>query len=76
MDLRKSLAVALLGFGVAAIGVSLAQHPPDQAYQKIVAAQEANECDMQGHAAKAKDLLDQANRELKAAAASANKNRK
>jgi hypothetical protein len=95
MDLRKSLAVALLGFGVAAIGVSLAQHPPvqnvnagrhpnlaaaqrltDQAYQKIVAAQEANEWDMQGHAAKAKDLLDQANRELKAAAASANKNRK
>lgn len=95
MELRKFLAISVLGLGVAAIGVSLAQHPPaqninpgrhpnlaaaqrlaDQAYQKITAAQEANEWDMQGHAAKAKDLLDQANRELKAAAASANKNKK
>jgi hypothetical protein len=30
-----------------------------QAYYKIIAAQQANEWDMQGHAAKAKDLLDQ-----------------
>jgi hypothetical protein len=56
--------------------LAAAQRLADQAYQKITAAQEANEWDMQGHAAKAKDLLDQANRELKAAAASANKNKK
>jgi len=37
-----------------------------------VAAQGANEFDMQGHAAKAKDLLNQANTELKAAAQAAN----
>jgi len=37
-----------------------------------VAAQEANEFDMQGHAQKAKNLLDQANTQLKAAARSAN----
>ncbi|MDD5544118.1 MAG: hypothetical protein PHX83_13185 [Acidobacteriia bacterium] len=46
------------------------------AYEKIIAAQEANEWDMEGHAAKAKDLLEQANRELKQAAAAANQNRK
>ena len=40
------------------------------------AAQQANEWDMQGHAQKAKDLLDQVNNELKAAAQAANKNAK
>ena len=39
-------------------------------------AQQANEWDMDGHAAKAKELLDQVNRELKLAAEAANKNRK
>ena len=43
------------------------------AYDKIVKAQEANEFDMDGHAQKAKDLLDDAARELKAAAKAANK---
>jgi hypothetical protein len=52
-----------------------AQRLCDQAYSKIVAAQQANEWDMDGHAQKAKDLLDQANRELKAAAEAANRNR-
>jgi hypothetical protein len=64
--------------------VSPARHPNlaaaqrlcDQAYNKIVAAQQANEWDMDGHAQKAKDLLDQANRELKAAAEAANRNHK
>ncbi len=46
-----------------------------QAYEKIVAAQEANEFDMQGHAQKAKNLLDQVNNELKQAAEAANKNK-
>ena len=60
--------------------VSAARHPnlaaaqrlSAQAYEKITAAQQANEWDMQGHAAKAKTLLDQANTELKAAAQAAN----
>ena len=44
-----------------------------QAYQKITAAQEANEFDMNGHAAKAKELLDQVSNELKLAAETANR---
>ncbi len=54
--------------------IAAAQRLTDQAYNKIVAAQQANEWDMDGHAQKAKDLLDQANRELKAAAEAANHN--
>lgn len=54
--------------------IAAAQKLTDRAYQRIVAAQQANEWDMGGHAAKAKDLLDQANRELKAAAEAANRN--
>ena len=50
-----------------------AQHLTTQAYEKVVAAQNANEFDLGGHAKKAKDLLEQANRELKAAAEYANK---
>jgi hypothetical protein len=56
--------------------LAAAQRLSLQAYQKITAAQQANEWDMQGHAAKAKDLLNQANTELKAAAQAANKNAK
>jgi hypothetical protein len=78
---------ALLGglaFAQPKTNVSPARHPnlaaaqrfSQQAYEKIVAAQQANEWDMQGHAQKAKDLLDQANNELKAAAGAANKNSK
>lgn len=53
-----------------------AQRLSQQAFEKITAAQQANEWDMQGHAAKAKDLLDQVNRELKLAAEAANRNKK
>lgn len=83
------LAAALIGGGVALAqkpveDVSGKKHPnlaaaqrlSEQAFNKITAAQEANEWDMQGHAAKAKDLLDQVNKELKLAAESANKNHK
>ncbi len=52
--------------------LAAAQRLSTQAYEKISAAQSANEWDMDGHAAKAKDLLDQVNRELKAAAMAAN----
>jgi hypothetical protein len=56
--------------------LAAAQHLSEQAYNKVTAAQQANEWDMDGHAAKAKDLLDQVNKELKLAAEAANKNHK
>ena len=56
--------------------LAAAQRLCDQAFEKIQAAQGANEWDMSGHAAKAKELLDQAGRELKQAALAANKERK
>jgi len=83
------LAAALIGGGVAVAqkpvdNVSGKKHPnlaaaqrlSQQAWEKITAAQQANEWDMEGHAAKAKDLLDQVNRELKLSAEAANKNHK
>ncbi len=83
-----ALTVALIGGGVAlaqkpAENVSGKRHPnlaaaqrfSEQAYNKVTAAQQANEWDMQGHAAKAKDLLDQVNKELKLAAEAANKSK-
>ena len=56
--------------------LAAAQRLADQAFNKITAAQQANEWDMNGHAAKAKEILDQANHELKLAAEAANKNKK
>ena len=53
--------------------LAAAQRLSLQAYEKITAAQEANEFDLQGHAKKAKDLLDQVNSELKLAAQASNK---
>ena len=47
-----------------------------QAYNKIVASQQANEWAMDGHAQKAKGLLDKVNRELKLAAEAANRSKK
>jgi recombinational DNA repair protein (RecF pathway) len=52
--------------------LAAAQESCQQAYDKCVAAQQANEWDMQGHAQKAKNLLEQANTQLKAAAQAAN----
>jgi hypothetical protein len=53
--------------------IAAAQRLSQQAWEKIVAAQQANEWDMQGHAEKAKNLLDEVNRELKLAAEAANR---
>jgi outer membrane murein-binding lipoprotein Lpp len=61
--------------------VSAARHPnlaaaqrlSQQAWEKVVAAQQANEWDMKGHAEKAKQLLDEVNKELKLAAEAANR---
>jgi hypothetical protein len=54
--------------------LAAAQRLSTQAFEKIVAAQKANEWDMNGHAQKAKELLDQVNVELKLAAEAANRN--
>lgn len=56
--------------------LAAAQHLTEQAFSRISDAQRANEFDMGGHAAKAKELLDQANRELKMAAEAANEHRR
>jgi hypothetical protein len=89
LGLGGVLSLALICGGVAVAqmpkeNVSAQKHPnlaaaqrlSQQAFEKITAAQQANEWDMAGHAAKAKDLLDQVNRELKLAAEAANKNHK
>lgn len=55
--------------------LAAAQRFSTQADEKITAAQQANEFDLAGHAAKAKTLLDQVNSELKLAAEQSNKNK-
>ena len=52
--------------------IAAAQRFAEQAFEKLTAAQAANEYDMQGHAKKAKELLEEANKEMKLAAESAN----
>ncbi len=52
--------------------LAAAQRLVREAFEKISAAQKANEWDMSGHAQKAKELLDQVNAELKEAAEAAN----
>lgn len=52
--------------------LAAAQRLSRKAFDKIAAAQKANEFDLDGHAQKAKDLLDQVNIELKLAAEAAN----
>ena len=48
----------------------------EKAVLKVDEAQKANEYDMDGHAAKAKELLDKAYIEIKLAAEAANENKK
>lgn len=75
------LLIATMALAQPKRNVSAARHPniaaaqrlSQQAYEKTVAAQQANEWDMQGHAQKAKNLLEQVNQELKAAAEAANR---
>ena len=56
--------------------LAAAQRLSEQAWQRIVDAQKANEWDLDGHAQKAKNLLDEVNRELKLAAETANREHK
>ena len=53
--------------------LAAAQRLSQQAYERISQAQQANEWDMQGHAQKAKELLEQVNSQLKMAAEAANR---
>jgi hypothetical protein len=92
MKKRSIVAVAgclLLGgvLGIAQLpesDISASRHPNlaaaqklcQQAWEKVAAAQKANDWDMEGHAQKAKDLLDQASHELKLAAEEANRHKK
>jgi hypothetical protein len=83
--LTLSIAIAApLGLALAkepAQNVSKDKHPNlasaqkliTQAFDKLEAAQKANEYDMDGHAAKAKDALKTAADEIKLAAGAANK---
>ena len=52
--------------------IARAQELSRQAYDAMTAAQQANEFDLGGHAARAKELLAQANQEMKLAAEAAN----
>ena len=80
------VAIGLLMIGSAAYAenVSKARHPNlaaaqnliERAVNKVSMAQKANEYDMDGHAAKAKELLDQAYAEIKLAAEAANQKKK
>jgi len=53
--------------------IARAQELSRQAYDAMTAAQETNEYDLGGHAARAKNLLSQANQEMKLAAEAANR---
>jgi ABC-type uncharacterized transport system substrate-binding protein len=55
--------------------IAAAQRLCQKAFEKIMVAQQANEWDMDGHAQKAKELLEQVNHELKEAAEAANRHR-
>lgn len=84
---RKLVLAGLVAAYVATAGIVLAQPRPNtprhpnllaaqtdlgRAWNKILDAQKANEFDLGGHAQKAKDLIDQASKELKQAAEAAN----
>ncbi len=53
--------------------LAAAQRLSQQAWEKITVAQRANEWDLDGHAKRAKELLDQVNQELKLAAETSNR---
>jgi hypothetical protein len=85
--MKKKVQIAIAGLALFVAGVAAgqgvnprrnpnifeAQRYCHMAIDKIVAAQQANEYDMQGHAENAKNLLQQAIGELKAAADAANR---
>lgn len=86
--MRKLISAGILGISVMIGSVAVAKpvtnvggkHPNlaaaqrlvEQAYEKITAAQKANEYQLGGNAAKAKELLEEVNKLLKEAAKVAN----
>jgi hypothetical protein len=86
-SLVKILAVSIIAIGIVSTGIAVnavdvgprhgnlraAQKLIERAINKVNAAQVANEYDMEGHAARAKELLDQAYDEIKMAALAANR---
>jgi hypothetical protein len=80
--IASTFAVGLIMGGLAAQAAR--QHPNldaassliDRAYQRIVTAQKDDHYDMQGHAERAKQLLQQAKSELQQAAAADSRNHK
>jgi hypothetical protein len=84
MNVRKIAFGSMFGLAMFAAGYTVAQgpaHPNLEAAQRLIAnamdkisaAQAANEWDMDGHAARAKDLLGQASNEVRLAARAANR---
>lgn len=81
MKLQKIVLSGALILGIAAGGVTIAQNAAavrhrnlddaqelvNKAYERISAAQDAHEFDMDGHAAKAKELLREAGDEIRKA---------
>lgn len=67
-----AFAKPVLNVGKKHPNLAAAQRLVEQAYEKITAAQQANEYQLGGNAAKAKDLLEQVNNLLKEAAKVAN----
>jgi hypothetical protein len=57
------------------VNLAAAHQLSRQIYQKMIAAQKANEFDADGHAQKAKELLEQVNNELKLAIGAGSKNK-
>jgi len=84
--MKKILVTALIGavLGFSAVSFAAGDHPNlraahdlvVKAMESITAAQKANKYDMKGHAQKAKDLLKEAEGQLKIAVGDANANAK
>jgi hypothetical protein len=88
MKFRNLILICALVFGLGASAATVAhavdpfRHPNlaaaqefiDKAIGSVNAAQRANEFDLDGHAIKARELLMEANREIKLAARASNRN--
>jgi hypothetical protein len=84
MNVRKIALGSIFGLAMFGAGFTVAQGPRhpnlraaqdliNQAFDRITAAQQANEWDMDGHAAKAKALLVDAKEQIRLAAEAANR---
>lgn len=89
MNIKRKIAIAavtiLMGVGMSALAAGpFAKHPNleaahkllQDATMKLTEAQKANEYDMAGHAAKAKQLISEAQTEIMEAAKAATANKK